>query len=169
MRPARRGDPRDGGLLGPGRIAVIAGLVIAVAVIAVLMFSGGHGYTVDAEFQNAGQLVKGDQVKVAGTPVGSVKSVDVTNDGHAIVKFSIDEDEYSPLRQGTKAIVKQTSLSGIANRYIDLQLGPQDGAPIDSGGRLGPDQTETAVELDQVFDLLNGSTRRSLKGVIKGS
>src|SRR5436190_2786483 len=168
MRPERRGDPRDGGVLTPGRISALAGLLIAVVVVAVIMFTGGHGYTVDAEFLNAGQLVKGDQVKVAGSPVGSVKSVDVTSDGHAVIKFSVNDD-YSPLRQGTKAIVKQTSLSGIANRYIDLQLGPQNGAQIKNGGRLGPDQTETAVELDQVFDLLDKQTRNSLKGVLKGS
>jgi phospholipid/cholesterol/gamma-HCH transport system substrate-binding protein len=161
-------DAREGGALTPARIALVAGLVIAAAAVAFFMFRGDNGYRVKAEFLNAGQLVKGNQVKVAGTPVGSVKKIDVTDDGHAVVTFQVD-DEYAPLRQGTRAIVKQTSLSGIANRYIDLQLGPDNGAPIDDGGRLGPDRTATAVELDQVFDLLNADTRRSLKGVIKGS
>ncbi|HEY1357451.1 MAG TPA: MlaD family protein [Thermoleophilaceae bacterium] len=143
-------------------------MIIALAVAAFLMFRGGGGYSVTAEFEDAGQLVKGNQVKVGGTPVGSVKSVDVTSDGHAMVKFSVKGD-YSPLRRGTKAIVKQTSLSGIANRYIDLQLGPQTGASIADGGKLGPDETESAVEIDEIFNLLNGPTRKSLKGVIKGS
>jgi phospholipid/cholesterol/gamma-HCH transport system substrate-binding protein len=168
MRPERRADPKDGGPFTPARIAVVAGLVVAIAVAALLMFTGGGGYRVKAEFLNAGQVVKGNQVKVAGTPVGSVKSIDVTSDGHAIVTFEVN-DKYAPLRQGTEAIIKQTSLSGIANRYIDLQLGPENGSPIEDGGRLGPDHTETAVELDQVFDLLNKDTRKSLKGVIKGS
>jgi phospholipid/cholesterol/gamma-HCH transport system substrate-binding protein len=168
MRPERRADPKDGGPFTPARIAVVAGLVVAVAVAAVLMFTGDGGYTVKAEFVNAGQLVKGNQVKVAGTPVGSVKKIDVTNDGHAVVTFSV-KDEYAPLREGTRAIVKQTSLSGIANRFIDLQLGPENGGEIADGGRLGVDHTATAVELDQIFDLLNADTRKSLKGVIKGS
>src|SRR4051794_34582431 len=143
-------------------------MIVGLAVAAFLMFRGGGSYAVSAEFEDAGQLVKGNQVKVGGTPVGSVKSVDVTSDGHAIVKFSVDS-KYTPLRRGTKAIVKQTSLSGIANRYIDLQLGPQNGASIADGGRLGPDETEAAVDIDEIFNLLNGRTRKSLKGVIKGS
>ena len=168
MRPESAGDPKDGGAFTPARIAVLAALIIGLAVATFLMFRGGGSYSVDAEFIDAGQLVKGNQVKVGGTPVGSVKSVDVTSQGHAIVKFSVDDD-YAPLRRGTKAIVKQTSLSGIANRYIDLELGPQTGASIDDGGRLGPDETEAAVEIDQIFNLLNGKTRKSLKGVLKGS
>jgi phospholipid/cholesterol/gamma-HCH transport system substrate-binding protein len=168
MPPERGGDPKDGGTVTPARIFVLAAMIIGLGVAAFLMFRGGGGYTVSAEFENAGQLVKGNQVKVAGTAVGSVKSVDVTSDGHAIVKFSVD-DKYAPLRRGTKAIVKQTSLSGIANRYIDLELGPQTGSAIDDGGRLGPDETSAAVEIDQIFNLLNGSTRKSLKGVLKGS
>src|SRR3954453_15894346 len=168
MPPERGGDPKEGATFTPARIFVLAAMIIALAVAAFLMFRGGGGYSVTAEFENAGQLVKGNQVKVGGTQVGSVKSVDVTSDGHAIVKFSVNED-YAPLRRGTKAIVKQTSLSGIANRYIDLELGPQTGAEIEDGGRLGPDETTAAVEIDQIFNLLNGPTRKSLKGVIKGS
>ncbi len=166
--PQDGADSREGRPFTPARVAVIAGLVIAVVAVAVLMFSGDNGYRVQAEFLNAGQLVKGNQVKVAGTPVGSIKKVDVTSDGNALVTFEV-EQEYAPLRRGTTAIVKQTSLSGIANRYIDLQLGPQNGAEIEDGGRLGPDETETAVEIDQVFDLLNKDTRKSLQGVIRGS
>ena len=168
MGPEVRGVPREEGKNTTARIAVAAALLIAIVAAAALMFTGDGGYRVKAEFLNAGQLVKGNQVKVAGTPVGSVKSIDVTKDGHAVVTFQV-EDEYAPLRRGTKAIIKQTSLSGIANRYIDLQLGPDDGAAIDDGGHLGADETETAVELDQVFDLLDKDTRKSLKGVIKGS
>src|SRR4051794_13952433 len=168
MPPERGGDPKEGGTFTPARIFVLAAMIIAIGVAVFLMFRGGGSYSITAEFENAGQLVKGNQVKVGGTAVGSVKSVDVTSDGHAIVKFSVDND-YAPLRRGTKAIVKQTSLSGIANRYIDLELGPQTGASIDDGGRLGPDETSAAVEIDQIFNLLNGPTRKSLKGVLKGS
>src|SRR3954452_8017955 len=143
MRGERGGGPQDGGTLSPARLAVAAALLIAVVAAAVLMFvGGGGGYQVKAEFLNAGQLVKGNPVKVAGTSVGAVKSVDVTQDGHAVVPFSVDNG-YSPLRRGTKAIVKETSLSGIANRYIDLQVGPQSGTEIADGGRLGPDETES--------------------------
>jgi phospholipid/cholesterol/gamma-HCH transport system substrate-binding protein len=150
--------------------SVAAGVVIAaVLIVGFLLFGNDHGYSVTAVFENAGQLVKGNQVKAGGVPIGSVKDIDVTPDGQAEVTFQIDDDDYAPLRRGTKAIIKQTSLSGIANRYIDLQLGPHGGEEIDDGGRLGPDETQTAVELDQVFDMLDPRTRKSVRDLVAGS
>jgi phospholipid/cholesterol/gamma-HCH transport system substrate-binding protein len=152
----------------PAVRAVVAGLIVVVAVaIVVLLFMGGGGYRVTAEFVNAGQLVKGSEVRVAGVSVGSVEDIEISHSGTAEVTFSVDDD-YAPLRQGTQATIKPTSLSGIANRFIDLQLGPDDGEDIEDGGRIGPDHTAAAVELDQVFALFDKDTRSSLRGVIKG-
>ena len=107
-----------------------------------LLFRGDGGYTVTAEFINAGQLVKGNEVKAGGVAVGSVKSIDVTQDGHAKVKFSIKDGDYKPLRRGTQVMIKQASLSGIANRYVDLKLGPANGDEIHGRrhDRPGPDR-----------------------------
>jgi phospholipid/cholesterol/gamma-HCH transport system substrate-binding protein len=151
------------------RVLALVLVLLAVVVVAVLLFRGDGGYTVTAEFINAGQLVKGNEVKAGGATVGSVKSIDVTQDGHAKVKFGISDGDYKPLRQGTQVMIKQQSLSGIANRYIDLKLGPENGAEIPDGGTIGPDQTATAVELDQIFDLFNPETRKGLQDFFKGS
>jgi len=133
------------------------------------LFRGGGGYRVTAEFVNAGQLVKGNEVKAGGVAVGSVKDIDVTQDGTAKVTLSISDDDYKPLRRGTRVMIKQASLSGIANRYVDLQLGPANGDEIDDGGVIGTDQTATAVELDQIFDLFDERTRTGLQDFFKGS
>jgi phospholipid/cholesterol/gamma-HCH transport system substrate-binding protein len=159
---------REDGAASPVLRAVVAGLIVlAAAAVAFALFSGGRGYTVTAEFVNAGQLVKGSDVRVAGTSVGTVKSIDVSDSGTAEVKFTVSGD-YAPLRRGTQATVKPTSLSGIANRYIDLQLGPQDGQDIQDGGRIDTSHTATAVELDEVFALFDKETRNSLRHFIKG-
>jgi phospholipid/cholesterol/gamma-HCH transport system substrate-binding protein len=150
------------------RVLAGAGLLLVAVFVAVLLFTGGGGYRITAEFVNAGQLVKGGEVRVAGAAVGTVDNIDVSQNGMAEVTFSVNGD-YAPLRRGTRAIIRPSSLSGIANRYIDLQLGPADGQKIDDGGRLGADQTATAVELDEVFSLFDKDTRRSLQNVIKGS
>ena len=123
-----------------------------------------------AEFVNAGQLVKGNEVKAGGVTVGSVKDIDVTPDGRAKVdaRRSTTSD-YQPLRRGTQVMIKQASLSGIANRYVDLHLGPANGEEIDDGGVIGTDQTATAVELDQIFDLFDERTRTGLQDFFKGS
>ena len=41
--------------------------------VALLMFGGGGGYKVTAVFENGGQLVKGNQVRVGGRSVGTVE------------------------------------------------------------------------------------------------
>jgi len=148
---------------------VFALVLLAIVAVAVLLFRGDGGYTVTAEFINAGQLVKGNEVKAGGVTVGTVKSIDVTEDGHAEVELGISDSDYKPLRRGTQVMIKQASLSGIANRYVDLKLGPANGEPIDDGGVIGPDQTATAVELDQIFDLFNHQTRTGLQDFFKGS
>jgi phospholipid/cholesterol/gamma-HCH transport system substrate-binding protein len=111
--------------------------------------------------------VKGSEVRVAGTAVGTVEDIEVSPQGTAEVTFGVDGD-YAPLRRGTEATVKPTSLSGIANRFIDLQLGPADGRDIEDGGRIDSDHTTTAVELDEVFSLFDEETRGSLRHFIKG-
>jgi phospholipid/cholesterol/gamma-HCH transport system substrate-binding protein len=152
----------------PAVRALVAGLIVVAAVaVVVLLFTAGGGYRVTAEFVNAGQLVKGSEVRVAGISVGSVEDIEISHSGTAEVTFTVDDD-YAPLRQGTQATIRPTSLSGIANRFVDLQLGPDDGEDIDDGGRIGLDQTASAVELDEVFSLFDKETRSSLRGVIKG-
>jgi phospholipid/cholesterol/gamma-HCH transport system substrate-binding protein len=157
----------EGGAAAGVRLLAAAAVLAAAVVVAVLLFTGGGGYQVTADFVNAGQLVKGGEVRVAGVAVGTVKKIDVSRDGLAEVTFSVNDD-YAPLRQGTRAIVRPSSLSGIANRFVDLQLGPQDGDEIPDGGHIGTDHTETAVELDEVFSLFDKDTRSSLQKVIKG-
>jgi phospholipid/cholesterol/gamma-HCH transport system substrate-binding protein len=149
------------------RAIVIGAVVVAAAVLALLLFSGG-GYTVEGTFQSGGQLVVGNKVRVSGADVGRVEDIRISDDGQAIVRFSVD-DEYAPLRRGTGAIIRPTSLSGIANRFIDLQLGPAGGEEIEDGGQLGTDETQTVVEIDQFFDLFDTRTRKAVQDFAQGS
>jgi phospholipid/cholesterol/gamma-HCH transport system substrate-binding protein len=150
---------------------VLAAVLVLLAVLAVayLLFLGDGGYRVTAEFANAGQVVKGNEVKAGGVTIGSVKDIDVTQDGRAEVTFSIDDDDYQPLRRGTRVMIKQSSLSGIANRYVDLHVGPADGEEIEDGGIIGTDETDTAVEIDQIFALFDERTRKGLQDFFTGS
>jgi phospholipid/cholesterol/gamma-HCH transport system substrate-binding protein len=159
---------RRAGSSWPARIAGAGIVVVSVLLVALVLFRGGGGYTVTAEFLNGGQLVPGNPVRVAGADVGTVEDLSISENGEALVRFTVDE-EYAPLRRGTRAMIKQTSLSGIANRYVDLHLGPADGTEIEDGGRLSTNETETAVEIDQFFSIFDPRTRQALKDTVKGS
>jgi phospholipid/cholesterol/gamma-HCH transport system substrate-binding protein len=130
---------------------------------------GTSGYRVTATFANAGQLVKGNQVIVGGVAAGSVTDIDITSSGQAEVELSVDEP-YAPLRRGTRATIKQASQSGVANRFVDLAIPASGSGPeIADGGRLSVDETETAVDLDQLLNTLDRPTRRGLQNLFKGS
>ena len=151
------------------RAAALAAVLVVGVVIAVLLLGGpGGGYTVKARFQNAAQIVKGNLVQTGGAPVGEVKDIDLTEDGQAEITLTIEED-YAPLRRGTLATIRQASLSGVANRYIDLRMAPQSAKKIPDGGLIEQDATTTAVDLDQLFDTFDPETRKALQGVIHGS
>ena len=153
-----------------GRVAAVGALIAAIVLVSLVLFGGGGagGYKVNARFLNAGQLVKGNPVQVGGVPVGSVKGIKITADGHAEIEMSIDGD-HSPLRRGTRAEIRQFSQSGLANRYIDLKLPPDTDDTIPDGGVIETDKTVTQVDLDELYNTLDPETRRSLQGFFKGS
>jgi phospholipid/cholesterol/gamma-HCH transport system substrate-binding protein len=152
-----------------GRVAALAALVIALIAVAVILFSSGSSYQVHAIFSNASQIVQGDLVKVAGDEVGTVSKLALTPSGQADLTLDIKQSEYTPLRQGTQATVRELSLSGIASRYVDLQLGPPNAPKINSGGTIQATHTTSEVDLDQLFNTLNGPTRKGLQQVFLGS
>src|SRR6185503_12785727 len=149
---------------GVGRVAAFAAVIAAAVLVAVMLFGGGSDYTVSANFLNAGQLVKGNPVQTGGTPIGSVKDIDITDDGQAVIELEVGDD-HSPLLQGTHATIRQYSQSGVANRYIDLTFPPESeskGLTIDDGGHIQSDNTTTAVDLDELFNTLDPPTRKAL-------
>jgi phospholipid/cholesterol/gamma-HCH transport system substrate-binding protein len=158
-----------GALSGLGRVAVLAAVITAAVVLAFVLFGGGGGgYEVTAKFINAGQLVKGNPVQTGGTAIGTVKDIAITPDGQAEIKFSVEE-KFAPLREGTRAAIKQYSQSGIANRYIDLSFPPNGDDNIPDGGSIGTDKTRTAVDLDELFNTLDPDTRKALQDFVKGN
>src|SRR3954463_3632940 len=155
---------------GVGRIAAVAAVVAAVFLVGFILFGGASGgYTVKAYFENGNQLVKGNQVELGGTPIGSVRGLDIPPNGQAVVTLGI-ESKYTPLPQGVHATIRQASQSGIANRYIDLTM-PGTTAhqqKIPDGGQITADNTTTSVDLDQLFNTLDPPTRKALQEFFKG-
>jgi phospholipid/cholesterol/gamma-HCH transport system substrate-binding protein len=150
------------------RIAAAGALALAVGLVVwLLLFRGPSGTEYTLIFQNAGQLVTDDDVQVGGRRVGSVREIELTNDNQAAIKVVVEEP-YAPLREGTQAVIRLTSLSGIANRYIALTPAPGDAEELDDGATITTESTTTVVDLDQIFNTLDEKTRGDLAGVIKG-
>lgn len=148
------------------RLVVIAALAIATVTIVVVLLNGGSTYVVHAQFADAGQLVSGDLVEVAGHEVGSIGAIKLTDNGLADVEMDITDHSIVPLHRGTIAEIRQLSLSGVANRFIGLALGVSS-APVIRNRTLPNTQTRGIVDLDVLLDALNPRVRRSLQQLIK--
>src|SRR5215210_6592323 len=154
--------------LSAARGIALSALVLAVLLAGyLLLFRGGGGHEYTLLFQTAGQLVKDDDVQVGGRRIGSVRSIELTDDNLAAVKVKVQEP-YAPLREGTRAVIRLTSLSGIANRYVALTLAPDSNERLADGGRLDLTKTTSVVDLDQVFNAIDAKTRGDLQDVVKG-
>jgi phospholipid/cholesterol/gamma-HCH transport system substrate-binding protein len=147
--------------------AVAALLVAAFLAVWLLLFRSGGGHEYTLVFQTAGQLVKDDDVQVGGRRIGSVRAIELTDDNQAAVRVEVQEP-YAPLREGTQATIRLTSLSGIANRYVALTLAPDNARELDDGATLDTDDTTTVVDLDQLFNTLDPKARKDLQGVVEG-
>jgi len=146
-------------------LSLTALLLIVAAVVVLLLSSGGPSNHYRLLFETGGQLVKGNQVLIGGAPVGSIDDVKLTDSGEAQVDISVDR----PLHEGTSAVIRATSLSGIANRYVSLQPGPDNAPELRDGETISEVDTTSPVDLDQLFNTLRGPERKALQNIIQGS
>ena len=70
---------------GVARFVALAALIAAAVLVAVLMLGSGGGYKVTAVFDDAGQLVVGNQVRVGGRAVGSIDEIILTGEPIVVV------------------------------------------------------------------------------------
>jgi phospholipid/cholesterol/gamma-HCH transport system substrate-binding protein len=154
---------------GPRTGRLLAGGALALTLLALLLIfftrDGSHEYKL--VFENAGQLVKGDLVRIGGSPVGEITAIELTDDGRAEVTASV-ADEYAPLHSGTTAVIRWQGLVGTANRYVDVSPAPNFKDELEDGATIDGDSTRSIVELDQLFNTLDPKTRKGLDHFIHG-
>src|ERR1700733_12957004 len=124
------------------RIVPSAVLVAAVAVIVILLFSGGSSYSLRLNFQDASQLVSGNQVKVGGVPIGTVSDIELTPYGQAQITIRMSSSQFDPLHQGTTGQVRISSLSSVANRFIAISPGPNNAPPLPDNAVIPSSDTQ---------------------------
>lgn len=149
----------------PARIAAIAVLAVAVIALGAVIFGGDGGHRYRLLFQNASQLVPDNQVLIGGQPVGSVESIDLTDDNLAEVEVSVEQE----LHEGTTATIRATSLSGVANHYVSISPGPNSNPSLGEDATLGLASTTTPVDIDQLFNTFPTPVRRALGEFIRGN
>lgn len=170
------------------RIALIlGGLIAAMALVATGAWGDGNGnsdgdYLIRAYFDNAGFVVDGEDVRVAGASVGSVQEIDVSRPGEAVkedgsedpgkavIVLQIDDPGFQDFLSDASCLIRPQSLLG--EKYVDCEPtqprapGSEPPPPLEQipDGEIGAGQYRLPLENNgkQVdLDLINNITRQS--------
>jgi phospholipid/cholesterol/gamma-HCH transport system substrate-binding protein len=101
-----------------------------------------------AVFSDATGVVKGDDVRVAGVKVGSVKGIEIVDRTRALVTFEVDETRQ--ITDGTNATIRYRNLVG--QRYIALTQGLGGPSILPEGATIPLDHTTPALDLTVLFN-----------------
>jgi phospholipid/cholesterol/gamma-HCH transport system substrate-binding protein len=122
---------------GPVRKAIAGLVIVAAIVVAIVLIAGGgsgEGYVVRAVFANGSFMVNGEQVRVAGANVGTIKSVGVSlpgepvaeeggkfvdAPGNAVIELEISDPSFQDFRQDASCEIRPQSLIG--EKYVNCR------------------------------------------------
>lgn len=139
--------------------------LLAVALVAAGCISAPpDSQALKVRFEDAGVLIRGNDVKVAGVPVGIVSAFDVV-DGEAELTLEIDRRIVPDIHRDAAVAVRPVSLLG--ERYLELDPGTPEAGVLASGDPIPSSQTRRAVELDEVLDALDDPVSVELAGLIE--
>lgn len=123
---------------------------VATLFLALLLTNGNVGKrtTYKAVFNDVTGVAKGDDVRIAGVAIGSVKGVKVIDRDKAIVTFGVNVD--TPLTENTNIQIRFRNLVG--QRYFNVTQG-SDGAKaaLKPGSTIPESRTEEALDLNVLF------------------
>ncbi|MEU4812381.1 MCE family protein [Nocardia fluminea] len=141
----------------PSATIGIVGVVLVVTIsLATLQFTQlpfiRSGATFTANFLDAGGLVEGDPVHVAGVRSGEVRQVSLDGD-KVLVKFDLDESIV--LGEKTTAAIKTNTVLGRKS----LDVVPTGPGAIGTGDTIPVDRTTSPYSLNEALSDLGGTVR----------
>lgn len=147
-------EQRTGLKVGAFTVAML--LILGALVVTFGKFRFGSAQEYHAEFTSVSRLHTGQDVRIAGVPVGTVRDIAIDGD-HVDVTFDVNK-RYQ-LYTTTRAIIRYEDLVG--NRYLEIAAGPGDLRKLPAGGTLPRSNTQPALDLDALL----GGLRPVLKGL----
>jgi phospholipid/cholesterol/gamma-HCH transport system substrate-binding protein len=162
------------------RVATVT-LLLALAAAATFTLGAGDGggsYKVRAIFDNAGFVIPGEDVKVAGVKVGKIDSMDVTRDFKAVVVLDIQDEAYQDFRTDARCQVRPQSLIG--EKFVECTPTQKRAADTEAppalrklergegeGQYLLPvENTDKAVDLDLLNNIMRLPYRQRLSLIV---
>ena len=119
---------------------------VLVVLIGNLSFMKTRPYK--AVFSDATGVVKGDDIRIAGVKVGSVKDVKIVDRTKALVSFSVAQS--SIVTESSTATIRYRNLVG--QRYISLTQGVGDLDQMPADSTIPMSRTQPALDLTVLFN-----------------
>ncbi len=117
---------------------------------------------VQADFRNVAGLLTGNNVRLGGITVGTVKKIRLLNDTTVRVEMNLNQDARPFVHRNAVASIGTDGLVG--NTIINLRAGPGQAPPVQAGDVL---PTHEQASLDAMLATLNVSNK-NLVGITTG-
>jgi virulence factor Mce-like protein len=144
-------------------VAVTTAILFAVTVTALWVTStpSASGTEVRAEFEDTFPLLPGMHVRVFGAVAGSVKEIELTDRGTAMVTMQLHEGTEPPRRDASAAI-RQQDITG--DSYVSLELGDD---PAELGESVIPTaRTLVSPRFDDLMNSFDEPVREGLQLIL---
>ncbi|MFB9730365.1 MlaD family protein [Haloechinothrix salitolerans] len=124
-------------------------------------------FTLAAEFTAAPAVSPGNgqEVRIAGVPVGDIREAEVTHDGTARITMAIEPGHtiYD------NAALRLRPKSPLNEMYVEIDPGGPPGHPISEGAVLPRTQTQHPIQPDEVLQHLDSRSRAALGDLLAQS
>jgi phospholipid/cholesterol/gamma-HCH transport system substrate-binding protein len=127
---------------------VVTALATSVLAMIIGNLTFGSSQTYRAEFVDATGLVKGDDIRIAGVKVGSVKGISIVDRNRALVTFDVQSN--TQLTRSTRADIRYRNLVG--QRYIALTNEIGSTGVLEPGSTIPVSRTSPALDLTVLFN-----------------
>ena len=122
---------------------------------------GAQGYRINVSFPNAQDLATQADVRIAGVSVGKVVSTRLDPKGNRTLATLQLQTNYTPIRDDTRAVLRTKTILG--ETYVQLLPGAPNAPPIPDGGTLPRSQVQPTVQLSDIFNALDPTTRHAFQ------
>jgi phospholipid/cholesterol/gamma-HCH transport system substrate-binding protein len=155
-------------------------VIAVVALVALAAGSGGYilsheriswpwdsSTTIYATFPTAPGISPGhgQEVRIAGVPVGTISAVSVNSQGKPTLTLSMDP-QYQVYKDATLVLRPKSQLNEM---YIEMNPGGPPAAPLPAGGTLPVTAAQSPVQIDQVLDHLDSNAQEALTALLQQS
>lgn len=159
-----------------GNPVLIGGVTVLVVIVGIfLAYNANQGlpfvpaYTLRAELPSAANLVRGNEVRIGGSRVGTVDAIDVRRrpDGTNTAELSLKLDRaVAPLPVDSTLVVRSRSALGL--KYVELTRGRSARGFAEGDTIPLAAATPAPVEFDEFLNMFDERTRAAAQANLRG-